>query len=203
MLARTADRRTCRAAKTATVVVAASVALVAGCTSSPAAPVRPGPPPTSGPARVPRSATPLPLLAQPDTTAAAGTNSPADAAEHWLAAYRSMSWTDGTPTAWIARVRPYVTARLDRQDEQYADAGGGADWQTFVAGQCTSTVTDLGAVIPSESPGTAIAVNVEVTATVYTACDAGQSTSPTETASATLVVIPLSDGSWRVDQRLY
>ncbi|HEX5117837.1 MAG TPA: hypothetical protein VFW65_21855 [Pseudonocardiaceae bacterium] len=120
-----------------------------------------------------------------------------------MAAYRGMSWTDGTPTAWIARVRPYVTATLDSQDEQYADAGGGADWQAFVAGQCTSTVTDLGAVIPSESPGTATAVNVEVTGTVHTACDAGQQAMPIGAASATLVVIHLSDGSWRVDQRLY
>jgi hypothetical protein len=115
-----------------------------------------------------------------------------------------MSWTDGTPTAWIARVRPYVTAALDAQDEQqYANTGGGADWQAFVAQQCTSTVTDVGAVVPRESPGTATAVNVQVTGTVHTTCDAGQPENPTEDTSTTLVVTHDSDGSWRVTQRLY
>jgi hypothetical protein len=115
-----------------------------------------------------------------------------------------MSWTDGTPTAWIERVRPFVTASLDAQDEQqYADAGGGADWQAFVAQQCSSVVTDLGAVIPPESPGTATAVNVQVTGTVHTTCDAGQPENASENALATLVVTQDSDGSWRVSQRLY
>lgn len=188
MPGRTYDRRPYRTV----MAVVASVALVAGCTA-PA--VRSGPAPTS--------VTALPPSKQMDVTAAAGTSSPVDAAEHWLAAYRGVSWSDGNPTAWIARVRPYVTATLDAQDEQYADAGGGADWQAFVAQQCTTIVTDLGAVIPSESPGTPTAVNVEVTGTVHTACDAGRPATRTATASATVVVISMLDGSWRVNQRLY
>lgn len=196
------DRRTHRAARIATMAVA-SLALVTGCATSPAPPARSGSAPTTTLTSVPRTTTALPPPTHTGATAAAGASSPVDVAQRWLAAYRSMSWIDGTPTAWIERVRPYVTATLDAHDEQYADAEGGADWRAVVAGECSSTVTDLGAVIPSESPGTATAVNVEVTGTVHTACDDGQVATPTETASATLVVIHLPDGSWRVDQRLY
>jgi hypothetical protein len=149
----------------------------------------------------PRSLTSVDTSSIPAPAAAA--TSPTDAAERWLIAYRTISWIDGSPNAWIGRVRPYVTGALDVQDRQYADAGGGADWQNFVTKQCSSTVTNVDAVIPVESPGTAIEVNVQVTGTVNTVCDAGQPDNPVETASATLVVTQVSDGLWRVDQRLY
>lgn len=202
MRARNCNRRTHRAARTAATVVAASVALVAGCAESPAPPARSGSTPTITPSIVFRSATALPLT-HTDATAATATSSPVDVAERWLAAYRSVSWNDGVSTVWIQRVRPYVTATLDAQDELYADAGGGADWRAFVAQQCTSTVGDLGAVIPPESPRTATGVNVQVSGIVHTTCDAGQSDIPTGTASATLVLVQAPDGSWRVNQRLY
>jgi len=72
-----------------------------------------------------------------------------------------------------------------------------------VTKQCTSAVTNLGAVIPSESPGTATTVNVQVTGTVTTTCDAGQPDMPTEIASVTVVVTQAQNGSWRVNQRSY
>lgn len=193
------DRRTRHSARTATTVVAASVTLLVGCTSPPAPPARPG----AGSATV-SSARPVTAApSSPRGRSPTGMSSPVHVAEQWLATYRSTSWTDGTPTGWIERVRPYVTAALNAWDEQYADAAGGADWQAFVANQCTSVVTDLGAVIPPESPGTVTAINVQVTGTVHTACDAGQPESPTDTAAATLVVIEAPDGSWRVNQRLH
>lgn len=114
-----------------------------------------------------------------------------------------MSWTDGTPTGWIERVRPYVTAALDGQDQQYADAGGGSDWQDFVTKQCSTTVSNLGAVIPPESPGTASSINVQVTGIVDTTCEAGQFDPQTEPASATVVVTLSPEGVWLVNQRLF
>lgn len=195
MPTQTCDRGTRRAARTATTVSAATIMLVlmAGCSRSTAPPASSGLGPTT-------TSTFQSTMEAPPTSP----SSPVDAAKDWLVAYRSISWTDGTPTAWIARVRPYVTATLAAEDEaQYADSGGGADWQAFVAQQCTSTVTDVGAVVPPESPGTAIAVNVQVTGTVRTTCDAGEPENPTEDASTTLVVTRDSDGSWRVTQRLY
>lgn len=187
---------------TAATTLAVSILLLAGCTHSPTPPaIHTTTPPTTQP-RVAMSGTAA------TSTPAAGSggvdvSSPIDAAEHWLTAYRSMKWTDGTPAAWIDRVHPYVTAALDAQDQQYRDGGGGIDWQNFVTKQCNSTVTDLGAVIPPESPGTATAVNVQVSGTVRTTCDAGQPDNPTETTAATLIVTQDPNGSWRVNQRLY
>jgi hypothetical protein len=64
-------------------------------------------------------------------------------------------------------------------------------------------VTNLGAVIPPEAPGTATAVNVQVTGTVVTRCAAGSPDTPTESASATLVVVPGPNGTWLVNQRMF
>lgn len=191
----TCDRGARRAARTGAIASAAIVVLIviAGCSRSTAPLANSGSGSTT-------TGTFQPTTEAPATSA----SRPVDVAEDWLVAYRSISWTDGTPTAWIARVRPYVTAALDAEDEQqYADAGGGADWQAFVAQQCTSTVTDVGAVIPPESPGTTTDVNVQVTATVHTICDAGEPENPTEDASTTVIVTRDLDGSWRVIQRLY
>lgn len=193
-------RRAVRAAA-AGVVVAAGLNVMVGCGGTTAPSDGSGAAPTTQPNVFPSSvvAVPAPTASLPE----ASPTGPVDVAEHWLVAYRSIGWTDDSPAVWIGHVRPYVTAVLDAQDRRYADAGGGADWQDFVTKQCTSTVSDLGAAIPPESPGTATAVNVQVTGTVHTTCDAGQPDAPTESASATLVITQGPDGSWRVNQRLY
>jgi hypothetical protein len=147
----------------------------------------------------PRSAGPPPA----PTNATSAPTSPQNAAMQWLIAYHSMSWSDHTPTAWITQVQPYVTPSLNRSDQQYADDGGGADWTDFVSKQCTSTVGDIGAVIPDEAPGTPTAVNIQVTGTVTTTCTSGAPDDPAESVSATLVVVPGPNGSWLVNQRLY
>jgi hypothetical protein len=114
-----------------------------------------------------------------------------------------MTWTDGSPTAWIVRVRPYVTSELDAHNQQYLDAGGGTDWHDIVTQRCTRSVNNVAAVIPPESPRTAAAVNVHVTGTVTTTCITGKPRIHNETVSATLVTTPGPDGTWRVHQRLY
>lgn len=180
----------------ATALTAASLC-VAGCTRSSDQPNDAGSSSTS----VPQSAS---IPTQRQTAAPTGpANNPVDVAKQWLFAYHSMSWTDAGPSAWISRVRPYVTAALDAQDQQYADAPGGQDWQDFVAKHCSRALTDLGAVIPSESPGTSTEVNVQVTGTITTICDAGEPDSPAEAVSATLVVLEEPDTTWHVNQRLH
>lgn len=177
--------------------------LLAGCSPAPAASGAEGPNPTSQPSfaiSLPNPTSSPPRGASPIPAAAA---SPTAAAEQWLIAYHTLTWTDPGPTAWISHVRPYVTASLAATDDQVSDAGGGADWTSFVSQQCTDTVTDVGAVIPPEAPGTASAVNVQVTGTVLTVCDAGTPPDPRTSVSATLVMVPGPAGTWLVNQRLF
>jgi hypothetical protein len=119
----------------------------------------------------------------------------------WLAAYRTATWTDLSPAAWIDRVRPYVTDAMHTRNTTLRNGNAGTDWADFVDQHCESTVSELAAVIPAEAPGTATATNVLVTGTVNTTCAAG-SARPVEQAAVTLVVITTADG-WRVDQRLF
>ncbi|MFL6118761.1 hypothetical protein [Actinophytocola sp.] len=119
----------------------------------------------------------------------------------WLSAYRSATWTDPDPAAWIDRVRPYVTDAMSTRNTALRDGGAGTDWAEFVDQRCESSVSDLAAVIPAEAPGTATVANVLVTGTVSTTCAAGPARSD-EQAAATLVVIKTATG-WRVDQRLF
>jgi hypothetical protein len=116
--------------------------------------------------------------------------------------YRSAAWTDDGPSAWIDRVRPYVTATMNARNEAVRGAGGGADWATFVRRHCTSTVVDTAAVVPPEAPGTTSAANVQVIGIVRTTCSAGDPPYPTEQAAATLLVVKTTQG-WRVDERLF
>jgi hypothetical protein len=126
-----------------------------------------------------------------------------DAAARWITAYRAMDWRDGTSTAWIDRVQPYVSDAQHAQDEALRDGPTGADWADFVRKQCTSTAHNVDAVIPPESPGTTDATNVQVAATITTTCDAAEPDTPTEQTAATLVVTRAPDGTYRVDRRLF
>jgi hypothetical protein len=142
--------------------------------------------------------------AQPTTPAGPNspTGSPETVAKHWLLQYRSAAWTDPGPSAWIDRVRPYVTRSMNITNETLRGKPGGADWTTFVRLHCTSNVIDIAAIVPPESPGTATAANVQVSGTVRTSCAAGTTSAPTEITAMTLVVIATPHG-WRVDQRLF
>jgi hypothetical protein len=184
----------------ATVVAAGLLVLAAGCAAdvdhAGARTLATPPPVGTTPPAAPTS-TPAPsALPSPDP------DSPLTAAVHWLVAYHSASWTDGSPAAWIDRVQPYVTDTLNNSNETLRTGTGGTDWADYTRDHCTSTVTDAQAVIPPESPGTAIAANVQVTGTVHTTCKAGIPASPTEQTSATLVVVKTAAG-WRVNQRLF
>ncbi len=121
-------------------------------------------------------------------------------AKAWLIGYRQAAWTQPV-TAWIPRVKPDVTDRLYRSYLPLSGRGGGAEWTRFVAGKCTSTVTDTGAVIPPEAPHTATMVHVQVAGLLHSACTTG--TPPAdEPLAATLTVIATATG-WRVDAREY
>jgi hypothetical protein len=121
-------------------------------------------------------------------------------ANAWLIGYRQAAWTQPV-TAWIPRVKPDVTDRLYRSYLPLVGRGGGAEWTRFVAGKCTSTVTDTGAVIPPEAPHTPTMVHVQVAGLLHSACTIG--TPPAdEPLAATLTVIATATG-WRVDAREY
>jgi hypothetical protein len=181
------------------VAAMAGLLLAASCSTTGDPAGAPDPPAPQSAGTVPPAST----APSPATTAIAAPDpdSPLFAAIGWLVAYHSASWTDGSPAAWIDRVRPYVTDPMHTSNETLRTGGGGTDWADYLRQHCTSTVTDTHAVIPPESPGTNTAANVLVTGTIHTTCTAGSSAQPTEQASATLVVVKTSTG-WRVDQRL-
>lgn len=201
MPARTCDHRRPGRIARWTVLVAATAAL-GGCATG-GQTGTPGEPTTTQPSFSLALPAPRPVGPPPRTPAAAAATDPQAAAERWLIAYHSLSWSNGSPTAWIDQVKPYVTPSLDATDQQDANAGGGADWSEFVAKQCSSTVTTVGAVIPPEAPGTATAVNVQVIGTVLTRCASGSPDTTTEPASASVVVVPGPKGTWLVNQRLF
>jgi hypothetical protein len=179
-----------------------AMALVAGCTTSP--PTTNPTTPLPQPADTGRSAARTPPQSGAETSAPVdvpGVDTPQAVAIQWLSAYRSATWTDPDPAAWIDRVRPYVTDAKHTRDTTLRDGGAGIDWTEFVDQRCESSVTELAAVIPAEAPGTATAANVLVTGAVSTTCPAGIARS-VEQAAATLVVIKTATG-WRVDQRLF
>lgn len=123
-------------------------------------------------------------------------------ATKWFVAYHSMRWTDTSPADWIDRVRPYVSARLHERDETLRHGARGAEWTEFVAGRCTTTMTDVDAVIPPEAPRTASTVYVHVIGTSRTACATADPVPPPSVEAATLMLIETPNG-WRVDERLY
>lgn len=178
--------------------VAVAAALLAACTNGPATRTTRAPlPQLTGTAR---SAPRTPPPSSPATTSPVRTpdvDTPPAVTIRWLAAYRTATWTDPGPAAWIDRVRPYVTDAMHTRNTSLHDGNAGIDWADFVDQHCESTVSDLAAVVPAEAPGTATAANVLVTGTVNTTCTAGAAR-PVEQATATLVVIATSTG-WRVD----
>lgn len=166
--------------------------------SSPPAPTpSPSPSPPPPPVRLPHPSPTITSAAAPQVVANAAAESVAKA---WLIGYRQATWTQPV-TAWIPRVKPDVTDRLYRSYLPLVGRGGGAEWTRFVAGKCTSTVTDTGAVIPPEAPHTPTMVHVQVAGLLHSACTTG--TPPAdEPLAATLTVIATATG-WRVDAREY
>ncbi len=170
--------------------------------SSPLAPISSTPPslpaPSPSAVRLPHPSPPAPAgAAAPRVVVNAAAESVAKA---WLIGYRQAAWTQPA-TAWIPRVKPDVTDRLYRSYLPLVGRGGGAEWTRFVAGKCTSTVTDTGAVIPPEAPHTPTMVHVQVAGLLHSACTTG--TPPAdEPLAATLTVIATAAG-WRVDAREY
>ncbi|MBV8996029.1 MAG: hypothetical protein JO287_20540, partial [Pseudonocardiales bacterium] len=152
-------------AAVASAVVAAGVitlAYLAGAHS------HPHPTGASSAGATPRSATPPPSPAGPSPSP-----DPVTAATTWLRAYRTITWTDRSPSSWVDRVRPYVSPQLAADYDQARQGTAGTTWASFVHDQCTTTVRDVGGVIPPEAPRAPDSVYVQVSGTVVTACAAG------------------------------
>lgn len=134
---------------------------------------------------------------------AAPITDPVAAAKQWLISYRSLTWTDPKPSAWIDRIRPAITDRLAADYDQLRTGSGGADWTTFVQRRCTSEVKDVDGTKPSENPGTDVSATILVSGQVTTTCTAGEPTTPSTKFSATLTVVKGTDGGWWVDRQVY
>lgn len=130
------------------------------------------------------------------------TFTPEAIAELWFNAYRTTSWTDSDPAAWIDRVRLYVTTAMHQRDTALREGASGTDWTEFVTGRCATNVYEIHAVVPAEAPNTAIVAYVHVIGSVRTTCSRKAASVPDEEASATLAISNTPDG-WRVDDRLY
>lgn len=191
------------------IVIAGVVVLVAGLVAAAywigassgsdepsASPRSSAPAPESSAEAAPSSGLPTPENGEPATD-------PIEAARAWLVNFRSVAWDDPTPTAWIDRVRPYVTDALAAEYEALREGGVGAEWEIFVERKCTSTVPDADGVIPPEAPASETAVYVNVSGTVTTACEDGEPPTPKVDAGGTIELMRGEDGYWRVNQRLY
>jgi hypothetical protein len=127
---------------------------------------------------------------------------PVATATAWLRAYRQISWTDLAPSSWVDRVRPYIGTELAAEYQRDRAGSVGAGWAPFVAGKCTSTVHDVGGVIPPEAPRAPDSVYAQVSGTVVTQCATG-TPPPDEQAAATVEVRRGADGRWVVQRRLF
>lgn len=125
-----------------------------------------------------------------------------EAAQEWMIRYWTRDWRDRSPAAWVDRVRPYVSDAQHARDEELREGTIGIDWAEFVEHRCHSEVDDVTATVPPEAPGTPDLVNVQVTARIHTGCAEG-GTRSAEYMAATLVVTRSSDGTFRVDQRVF
>jgi hypothetical protein len=173
-------------------IAAAIAALLTGCAVGTTWPAAPTP-------NIARDVPPSVGTGSPPTTTEA---SATEVAQQWMVAYRTRDWRDGSPSGWIDRVRPYVSDTEHARDEQLRTGTTGVDWDEFVDQHCRTSVANIQAVIPPESPGTTDAANVQVSATINTTCDLGGHPR-TEPAAATLAVVRTPEGGYRVDRRLF
>ncbi|MGH7745424.1 MAG: hypothetical protein ACREQ5_11620 [Candidatus Dormibacteria bacterium] len=150
---------------------------------------------------VPTAAAPSTIPRARPTEPDAGRD-PVATATAWLRAYRQISWTDPTPSSWVDRVRPYIGTELAADYERDRQGSVGAAWAPFVAHKCTSTVRDVGGVIPPEAPRAPDSVYVQGSGTVVTQCATG-TPPPDEPVAATVEVRRGVDGRWVVQRRLF
>lgn len=136
----------------------------------------------------------------PTVVSSASTDTPQGAAVAWLTALRTASFRD-TSTAWVQKVAPYVTPALAASYRKVTanGKGGGADWTTFVQQQCVSVVVNAAGIIPAEAPTSAVSAHVQVSATLTTACRAGNPA--TREFIAATVLVTNQHGRWAVAKR--
>jgi hypothetical protein len=133
----------------------------------------------------------------PDADPDAGRD-PVATATAWLRGYRAISWTDPAPSSWVDRIRPYIGTELAADYDRDRQGSVGA----VVVGKCTSTVRDVGGVIPPEVPRAPDSVYAQVLGTVVTQCATG-TPPPDEPVAATVEVRRGADGRWVVQRRLF
>lgn len=149
---------------------------------------------------------PPPVASQPSTESDNRTVPMAESiegAKRWLQAYRTISYTDPAPTAWIDRALPLSTERLGRELTRLRGGSPGADWTTFVTRKCRTTIEDVEGTIPDEAPHTAAAAYVQLSGVAVTRCTSSRSRTMREDIALTVGVQRGPDGTWRVDRRLF
>lgn len=177
---------------------------------------RPLSPPPAAPLSPPPAAPPTTRLTTAATTAvpstrvtaspaATGDQSAVQAGTGWLIAYRQASYQQPA-TAWITRVRPFVTDTLYASYLPLQGRGAGAGWTIFVAGKCRSAVIGAAGIIPPEAPRTATALHIQVSGTLHTTCTpaaTGIGIPPTDQPLAATVTVVKTSAGWRVAAREY
>lgn len=98
---------------------------------------------------------------------------------------------------------PLSTAPLDHELRRARDGSVGADWNTFVARRCRTSVEQLHGTIPDEAPRTDDSAYVQLSAVVVTHCAKNQDKPTSEPVAATVGVLRGPDGTWRVNRRLF
>lgn len=140
----------------------------------------------------------------PAATRVAPAGDPTQSAIGWLIGYRSVSYSDPSPTSWIDRVAPVVTGPLAREYSGDRDATAGASWTSFVDQRCASTVTQPTARISPEAPRAETEAFVDVDATIVTRCASGRAPGEAdEHISTTLRLERGPDRLWRVSRRIF
>lgn len=145
--------------------------------------------------------------AGPPTTvgAAVPDKDPLLTARRWLEGTRAISYQDPDPLVWTQRVAPLLSGSAATENTAAGQSSAsGAGWNRMVQDQCSTSVSEVDAVIPPEAPRSDQQVFVQVAGTIRTGCTAPDAVPiPPERAAATLGLVVGSDGLWRVDQRLY
>ncbi len=195
------------AAPTTTIpaVVAAAAPPIVRLSIPPTSPVPPTTPapPTTRLTTAATTAVPSPRVTASPT--ATGDQSAVQAGTGWLIAYRQASYQQPA-TAWITRVRPFVTDTLYASYLPLQGRGAGAGWTIFVAGKCRSAVIGAAGIIPPEAPRTATALHIQVSGTLHTTCTpaaTGIGIPPTDQPLAATVTVVKTSAGWRVAAREY
>ncbi len=102
------------------------------------------------------------------------TRTPVNAARAWVIAANSSSYLDPSPGTWTLRARPFVTGSEAVAERRQRIGGGGSTWTQIQTGKCVTTVEQLAATVPSDTPTGPERRIVDLTALTTLRCATGQ-----------------------------